>query len=235
MEDELRNKLFPLYKDLLKNNTFEDVCTFCVQWGDDFPKKKNSGILFVGKAVNSWVNDETDINILFGNTDKKIFAREDQMEWVYNLEGTNDIYNTKKSAFWRVVKQVSQKYYQDEEWYLKVAWSNLCKIAPFSGGNPNNGLYYQQLKTCQRILSTEIDILSPKVVIMLTSNWESDFLCFLNNNTQPQIEKVIEWNGYQTKLYIIKGIMYVASQHPQGKSEVKHIAAITKLIGKAIE
>ena len=152
---ELKDSLLPLYDELLKGNSFEDVCTFCLQWGENFPVDKKTGILFVGKAVNGWIHDETDINVLFGETSDRIFARSDQMEWVSRLEG-DEKYNTNKSAFWRVIKRVSQHYYPNEKWYSNVAWSNLCKIAPFKGGNPNDKLYYEQLKSCQKILSKEM-------------------------------------------------------------------------------
>ncbi len=232
IEVELRTELKPLYKKLLNDNTFDDICSFCVQWGENFPLEKHKGILFVGKAVNSWKNNETDVDVLFGDSDDRIFNRDDQMQWVHDLEGSNDIYNTKKSAFWRVIKQVSSCYFPSK-WYSHVAWSNLCKLAPFSkGGNPNDTLYYEQLDSCQKILMKEIEILSPQAVVMLTSGWEKDFIFFLNDNTEPKSEITIEWYGYSTKLYRIKGVNYIVSQHPQGKGEDKHVDAIIELISK---
>lgn len=229
-EEKLKDALKPLYRKMFEENTFEDICAFCVQWGKEFPMAENTGILFVGKAVNSWKTDETDVDILFGDSEESIFARKDQMKWVKDSEGSEE-YNTKKSAFWRVIKQVSLNYFP-EEWYSKVAWSNLCKLAPFyKGGNPSNGLYYEQLDSCLNILQKEIEILSPQVVVMLTSGWEKDFLLFLNGNNQPKSEQTIEWYGYETNLYNIKGVKYIVSQHPQGKGEDKHIEAIIKLIG----
>lgn len=232
LRDELKSSLLPLYKELLSGNTFDNVCTFCVQWGKNFPDKKNTGILFIGKAVNGWINDETDVNVLFGDSSKKIFDICDQMEWVYNLEGNNDGYNTNKSSFWRVIKRISQKFYQNEEWYSYIAWSNLCKIAPFKGGNPNDMLYNEQLSSCQKILAKEIEIFSPKFVVMLTSGWENDFLYYLNGNIHTKSEEKLNWDDYQTKLYKIKDTIYIASQHPQGKNEKKHIDVITNLINK---
>lgn len=230
IEEKLRNELKPLYQKLLTQVNFDDVCTFCIQWGKNFSTEEGKGILFVGKAVNSWVNDEKDINILFGDTSKRIFARNDQMDWINDLEGPNDHYNTKKSAFWRVIKRISTHYFPTK-WYSNVAWSNLCKIAPYSkGGNPNDKLYYQQLNLCQQILSKEIEILSPKVVVMLTSGWDKDFLNYLNNNKEPKSDLTIKWSGYESKLYIINKVNYIVSHHPQGKNENHHVNAIIKLI-----
>ena len=226
---ELKDSLLPLYKELLKGNSFEDVCTFCLQWGEDFPADKKTGILFVGKAVNGWIHDETDINVLFGETSDRIFARSDQMEWVSRLEG-DEKYNTNKSAFWRVIKRVSQHYYPNEKWYSNVAWSNLCKIAPFKGGNPSDKLYYEQLKSCQKILSKEIEILSPKFVIMFTSGWEKDFMFFLNDNNHTKSVAKINWDGYETKLYKIKDTIFITTLHPQGKNETNHVEVLTNLM-----
>ena len=229
-ENQLKEKLIPIYSRLLENNTYGNVCTFCMQWGKNFPEKENDGILFVGKAVNSWINAETNIDVLFGNSKEKIFNRTDQMEWVHNHEGSVKGYNTRKSAFWRAIKRVTLDFYPSESWFSYIAWSNLCKIAPFDGGNPNDGLYYEQLEYCQKILAQEIEILSPKYVILFTSDWEKDFLNFLNRGEETKSIKKALWNGYETKLHEINGVNYIASQHPQGKPEKEHVETIVELM-----
>jgi hypothetical protein len=83
IEDKLKMALMPLNTKLLSDNIFDNICIFCVQWGKNFPKEERTGILFIGKAGNSWITDETDINFLFGDSEEGIFAREDQMEWVH--------------------------------------------------------------------------------------------------------------------------------------------------------
>jgi len=230
LENTLKEKLLPLYSRMLGNNTYQNICSFCVQWGKNFPQKQNDGILFVGKAVNGWINNETDIEILFGNSEERIFNRKDQMEWVHNLERNFEGYNTRKSAFWRVIKGISSNFHSAKNWFSYIAWSNLCKIAPFTGGNPNDGLYYEQLEYCQEILLKEIEILSPKFVIFLTSGWEKDFLYYLNGNNQTKSIKKVSWCGNETKLYEIKGVYYITSVHPQGKPEAKHIETIIELM-----
>jgi hypothetical protein len=229
-EKELKEKLLPIYSRMLENNTYEDVCTFCMQWGKNFPTKQNDGILFIGKAVNGWITDETDIEILFGNSKEKVFNREDQMEWVHNHEGNEKGYNTRKSAFWRVIKAITTNFYPSENWFSYIAWSNLCKIAPSEGGNPNDGLYYQQLEYCQELLAKEIEILSPKYVIFLTSGWEKDFLHYLNGNNPTKSVKKMLWNEYESKLFEINDIYYITSLHPQGKPEAEHVDTIIELM-----
>jgi hypothetical protein len=229
---EIRDGLFPLYQELLSKNTFKDVCTFCIQWGENFPFAKNEGILFVGKCVNGWASKETDANILFGDPNKQdtIFARPDQMKWVKDLEGDNDVYNTNKSAFWRVIKRVSQNLYPKDDWYSYVAWSNLYKLSPFEGGNPSEALCEEQLGACRKIFEKEIEIFSPKYVVMFTSGWEHKFLYHLNDNNHTKSELKEKWDDYETKLFRIKDVIFIVSKHPERKPEDEHVEAITKLI-----
>lgn len=108
------------------------------------------------------------------NNPDRIFARNDQIEWVNNLSGNTKGYNTRKSAFWRLIKKVAITYYPDK-WYSNNAWTNLYKIAPWKDCNPSRKLQNAQRKYCFELLKNEIEILSPKYVIMLTSGWEWPF------------------------------------------------------------
>lgn len=215
----------PLYEQLLKTAKPND-CAFCVQWGENFPDEKNTGILFVGKAVNGWVTNKKEIEILFGNGKKRIFDREDQIKWVDSEKS----YNARKSAFWRVVKAISQK---QNVWSDKIAWSNLYKISPFEGGNPSATLKEEQLKLCREILKTEIEILSPKFVVMLVSDWKHDFLRYLNNNQPTKSICKKTWDkNYETKVYKINGTFFITSLHPQGKKEDLHVNTIVEFLKK---
>lgn len=139
----LRKELKPLYENLLKNVAeFDyDKATFCMQWGENFPFEEHCGLIFVGRATNGWVTECEDDDVLFGDTEDAIFNRRDQMKWVENLSGNTDGYYTNDSAFWRVIKSVTKELYP-EPLYSYVAWSNVCKVAPLEGRNPNNPLYY---------------------------------------------------------------------------------------------
>lgn len=230
----LRSRLFPLYTNLMQDIAAIEgsKATFCIQWGKNFPMEDNTGILFVGRATNGWITDSQDVNVLFGNTEDRIFNRSDQMTWVENNAGANgNSYNTNRSAFWRVIRQVTQSFYPKEHWSSYVAWSNVCKVAPFAGGNPNDSLYYAQLDTCQKILEIEIEILSPRVVVFFTGNsWSRDFLKHLNHGQElnPVDEK--SWCGYKCMVYLIDGVTYIQTEHPQGKNETSHVNCIEEII-----
>ncbi len=228
--EEIKKIIFPIYENLFKDISLKDICSFCFQWGKDYPFGKNSGFLFIGKAVNGWITNETDLAKLFDLTNPdRIFARKDQIEWVNNLSGNTKGYNTRKSAFWRLIKKVSETYYP-EKWYSNIAWTNLYKIAPWGGGNPNRKLQNAQRKYCFELLKKEIEILSPKYVIMLTSGWEWSFIKFLNNNEEICFVGEKKWGKYKTSMIEINGIKFIISHHPQGKNEKNHQKAIVELI-----
>ena len=153
------------------------------------------------------------------------------MEWVNDLSGKRNGYNTRKSAFWRLIKEVAITYYPDE-WYSNIAWTNLYKIAPWNGGNPGSRLQNVQRTYCFELLRKEIELLSPKYVIMLTSDWEQPFLNYLNDSEGEEIVALSKkkWDEYETYLIEIKEVRYIISRHPQGKNEWKHKNAIIELI-----
>ena len=232
MKEKLQKSLQPIYQEMLENIEVKnrDIYTFCMQWSKEFPREPNEGILFVGKATNGWISNETDIDILFGEHKKQIFNRDDQIEWVLDLEGNKIGYNTRKSAFWRVIKHISKSINGDSK-LNKIAWSNLYKIS-YNKGNPSEKLKKMQLKFCKEILKKEIEILSPKYVVFLTSGWEKEFIKFLNKGIKPNTETITWDKNYHTSVTKIENITYVISVHPQGKKEKKHSKIVVELLTK---
>lgn len=226
----LKNSIVPIYKKLFQQNKFDNVCTFAVQWGEDFSREKNAGFLFVGKAVNGWLTNDQNIENLFDeNNPDKIFNRNDQIQWVDNLSGNTTGYNTRKSAFWRLITKIASQYH-GKMWYSHIAWTNLYKVAPYEGGNPNIKMQRQQNTICFELLENEIRILSPEYVIMLTSGWERPF--FENKKKSSAITTIeeVQWKKYKTTLMEVDNVKYIVSHHPQGKNELLHKKAIIKLI-----
>ena len=234
MKQSLYKALKPLYAELLGQLSEEDklvVSPFFMQWGKNFPTTSFSGLLFVGRATNGYGTDATkSVDVLFDGEGESLgFARPDQMTW---LE-THSSYNWRQSPFWRVISKVSQDY-TEGEWFDGIAWSNLCKIAPSEAGNPSDSLYYAQLSACQKILKSEIEILSPKFVILLTGDsWAKDFLSYLDDKkTCSPIDKV-EWgNNYTMEIYLINEVYFLRTEHPQGKPEQSHVEGIKSIIEK---
>ena len=244
-----RSELFkavlkPLYFDLLNHAECvldkQKYCTFCMQWGKNFPEEKNSGFLFVGRSVNGWINKELgEVDALFGDTEnietniEPIFNLDNQMEWIEKPCESKEDYNTYHSPFWRVIRKVSTEYNQDN-WQRHVAWSNLYKVAPSAGGNPDDFICGWQFYNCCRILQKEIELLSPRVVIFLTGkSWSNSFLWYLNGAKEPLIKYSQDWGGvYTAELMKIGSFYCLATEHPQGKPEESHVNAIIELINK---
>ena len=210
----------------------ETDTAFVMNWGENFPTERNTGILFVGKAVNGWAKKED-------QSFEKLFARKDQMKWVEDLWNSKDNYVTKKSAFWRVIKGIITNYDKTiNPWYSYIAWSNLYKMSPNNskgGGNPSKKEKDNQLALCRKILQKEIEILSPKYVILLTSGWESKtgFLWYLNGKQHTIHLEEITWGGKnKIRVYKINDTLFITSVHPQGKNEDEHVKQIINILNK---
>lgn len=231
--EKLKSELSPLYDKLIKdveNEQPAEKAFFCMQWGKNFPNADNDGLMFVGRATNGWKDHDYKASSFFGNSFGQLFNLPDQMQWVEDAEGSSN-YNTKSSAFWRVIKAVSSHFYPSN-WSSYVAWSDVCKVAPFKGGNPLNSLYYAQIEDCEEIFKAEVKALSPKAVIFFTGySWAKDILISLNGGNEPKPTDGKAWGGnYKAVVYKINGINYIVTEHPQGKSEVEHTDTLIKII-----
>lgn len=223
-----------LYSKLLIDVSLykEDICTYAVQVGKKYhvaPKR----LLFIGKATNGWVTKDREIEKLFNlNNPDRIMNRHDQMEWVHNLEGKKNTYNTNKSAFWRLVKNVSLEFLNKDDWYNYISWSNLYKVAPWEGGNPNNFLRKQQRETCISILNEELKILKPDAVLFLTSGWESFYLESIGLSESNNI--VHTWTDYSSSYQKYNDILFIQSYHPQSKPEQEHVYALLEILSAVL-
>lgn len=240
---ELEKQLKPLYLNLIEDvkNIQGPKYTFAVQWGKDYPLDKNRGILFVGRATNTWYESEEipDIEKLFGSHDEKftIFNRPDQMIWV------NREWNTysHKSAFWRVIRAVSRSFYSVDETnpcndLNHIAWSNVCKIQMDTGKNPDRMMFDRQISTCEKIFLVEINALSPKFVVMFIGDYgKREFLSYLNGGKMPSIIESASWNSFLVNVYQIGSVFYLCTEHPQCKNESSHINCLVNLIHKYSE
>ena len=254
MKDELINnfkqELVTLYQDLIdsvKDYKNQSLRYYAAQWGECFPSGDNDGILFIGRATNDWRTDSEDVNILFGDpyTTDTIFNCYDQMIWVENCakQESSDTYNSNRSAFWRLIRRIARFHHKIDNVdrfgdLKKIAWSNICKVAPYSG-NPTDSLYYAQLDIAEKILETEIKYLSPKYLIFLTGwSWAADTISYLTKQSKEDIENRIDWlewghnNKYRTGRLEMDNTVFIISEHPQGKNVDAHFDTIMKLINE---
>ena len=224
------DQLKDLYKKLVINvpkNLNQRLCVFFPQIGKNYFDLDDK-LLFIGKSVNGWVTDDLDVEKLFDckNPDR-IVGRDDEIVWVEKSKNPK-YYNSNNSAFWRLVKSIAKKYLEKEDWYNNIVWSNMYKISPWDGGNPNAKLRKMQSKICVDILNKEIEIFNPKFIIFLTSYWETFYLKSIGYNNSEN--KFIKWDKYETRYQLFNGRIYILSQHPQGKKELPHKNAIINIM-----
>lgn len=233
--NDFKNTVKPLYNDLWLPHKNSDKRAFIAQWGSQYPKEDNTGILFVGKATYGWkkIKNHED---LFSTENQLFMHAEEQMQWILNSKRNKNIdkkYNSNKSAFWRLVESITKDLTTpNENWIKSIAWSNLYKVAA-TKGNPNEQLKKDQLQLCQQILDAEINFFSPKYIILLTSGWENYFLKSLNKGSMPVPITEFSWGKkkkYITRAYKIDNRIFITSHHPQGKPGKLHQQAICELI-----
>ncbi|TKD60537.1 hypothetical protein [Flavobacterium sp. ASW18X] len=245
--EKFRKNLLENYKPMLdkiaKSKYKESSCVFCAQWGETFlDVSEEAKVFFVGRAVNGWIHNIIDSEIIFGSSDDRLFNRPDQLKWVVTSYGKTNGYNPKKSAFWRVVKRVAieMQAIHDSNWHKKIAWSNLFKVAPNqTGGNPNIKLRNIQREYCISIFKKELEFFNPEIIVMFTGGWEGYFLKNLMGidrmENLPEPKKVIGWGDkYESSVFEIDCFgekrKFIVSQHPMGKKEFPHVEAILKLM-----
>jgi len=220
-----------LYINLVDNipkKLKNDLCVFFPQIGKNYHEIKDSQkILFIGKSVNSWITNGLNIEKLFeSNNEERIVNRDDEIYWVERND--NPDYNSNNSAFWRLIKSVTKRYFKVDDWYKNIAWTNLYKVSSWKGGNPSAYLRKIQTKMCINILNKEIEYFNPKYIIFLTSYWETFYLKSIGYNNKNN--ESIKWDKYKTYYQKYNGRIFILSQHPQGKKEEPHIKAISEIL-----
>ena len=142
------------------------------------------------------------------------------MTWVSECWGSRQGYNTKKSAFWRVTRELVHRLgiadVGKKDWPSHIAWSNLYKVSPDKGGNPTEALKEAQFPYCAKILAAEIRELKPRRVVFLTGwQWAKRFLGELGVNSSISCAGgLLEASGR-----LPSGSDFVVLPHPQGKPQ----------------
>lgn len=165
---ELYKNLLEPFQEQLWNHTLTS-CPIIV--GTDY-NNTSFKLLYAGRAVNGWEYDwhedslEGLVEQVFNHGfDIKDIADKPVQPCGYNFNG---------SPFWQLCHQIMDDKGESESWSNKVAWSNLFKVAPFTGRNPNNKQIKIQIKACIDLLKMEIEIYKPALVVLVTDIWWVD-------------------------------------------------------------
>jgi len=195
---------------------------------------QSSGQLMVfGRAVNGWppkarpsqLGSPQQTNSLMQQIRGTL--RQDRgcpMRWVIDREGDHD-YNTRKSAFWRVIRQVTLALEPTAEeqgrWSSFLIWSNLYKVSPFDGGNPGSALKTLQFPFCLQLIEKEISYWAPNRLLFLTGlDWahpflQSDGFAYQQHRSGTLVQSIGTLSVSSAGL----SIPVVIAPHPRGKPE----------------
>lgn len=149
--------------------------------------KYNRKLMVLGRSVNGWIKGIYPHELIidsvvdrFAHSVQRKAAGNDEcpMRWV--TRGAKKGYNTKRSAFWRTIRKVVESLgiadVQRPDWPSHLVWSNLYKVSPSAGGNPNKKLREVQRGGCIDLLRLELETYRPARVLLLTgAKWATPF------------------------------------------------------------
>lgn len=205
------------------------LCLFAGRVGEHY----DGELLIVGRAVNGWSNKFVPEEVLDRSDQERLVdeatAKGDEcpLAWVcYMAKEQTDtegkrLYNTRRSAFWRVAGRVAREPKGPQMtgiWSSHIAWTNLYKVAPAHEKNPSGRLRRIQASICQDLLVQEVHDLQPRRILFLTgSDWFAPFSDPLGFQEHPQGRtRYAQRTG---RLTGTPDTRVVVAPHPQGKPE----------------
>jgi hypothetical protein len=193
-------------------------------------------LFLVGRAVNGFdghclpraLQQEESRTAFLGEICSAFAEESCPMSWV-SSSWSGQGYNPATSAFWRTAKRVAFGLdlpdLNPQSWSSRLAWSNLYKIAPFAGGNPNARLQSLQFDLCRTLLDVEIRTLRPQNMVLATGDWANAFLRDNDTFQQWGASRPIHHCGN----LLIEGECigrFVVADHPQGKDETRWVTSV---------
>ena len=206
------------------------------------------GLMVVGRAVNGYehsIDPDTFNNSEYceeyANKLLQMSSPSDgeycPMRWITDQWGATERYNTRRSAFWRVIKRITMGLEVcnsgDQDWSSHLVWSELYKVSPADEGNPNDKLCKAQLDGCRQLFELEIREYCPEYLLLLTGReWAKDFLDLTDNDPPPN--NPMGQYVHSTTLLSFPGcskIKVVVAKHPQGQSEDNWVKEVLYAFG----
>ena len=231
------------YKELCEKFK-EGYVKFFPQVGEHYFNGNHKKIMVVGKACNGWV--EVGNEALFKADGTGIVNRPDQMEWVKKAwSRKKGKYSTSHSAFWTFSRKVVStllahdlKLDNDLDYFDYIAWSNLYKVSPCQGGNPDQEDCDKQVGICTDIFKAELEILKPDFVFFFTSGLEFSPVWLskvfdIKRKPFQNTTKTYKIISYSAKIEDNHTAIFIHAQHPQGKPS-GYFDAINDAINKVI-
>ena len=232
---DLFNLLLKIAADRRSTFPEEELTAFWPMSGQNWRHE----LMIVGRAVNGWTDPWHPASVVDAARRSQIAlmtrsvsdgdGSECSMLWVSKSWGKGEPYNTRRSAFWRVVRlAVGELGICDTSlaiWPSSITWTNLYKLSPAAGGNPSSALIRLQHEICVELLRQEVDDYRPNRVLFLTgTDWAEPFLQQLgtfevrwNGLGSVQMAGILQSKGFSSNVSV------VVAQHPQGKGDSTYI------------
>lgn len=176
----------------------------CLHWPLAEPTYQG-GLLAIGQALNGWIQDESTCHLWRPETRKTALAAtraasESPTAWRWMRP------RPWGRPFWRLVRHAMGLRGLTLN---QIAWSNLAKVAPGAGQNPEGALLERQRNRGGRLLRMEVDELDPELVLLVSGRgYAGPFLDAAGYVIRWQPDKALQFDG------IIDGRRWLIVNHP---------------------
>jgi hypothetical protein len=185
--------------------------------------------MYIGRALNGWhwdfrveeLNPDPDFILNRILEDKhEATAHEDRLDWVEKYwQNSTKGYNTAKSQFWQVIRQISIARNQPgEEWWDDIVWTNFFKIAP-AKRNPTGKMIKVMGQASHELLLAEIAYYQPRNIVCLSGlSYAAHLLASAETTTKVSYNgSLLEYVG-DVSWAPGKSIRLIIAPHPQSRS-----------------
>lgn len=220
---ENESSLYYQLADKIGKEAREKNGIFLPEVGSEYQVGK--GLMICGRAARWSQDDYTHDEYLTSSRARveRIFGAEEQIEWAEKSRSCREGYNTARSPFWRVIREVSLKKYSEADWYKHIIYNNLYRVS--ADDRPTDSFCYDQIEICSKLLVNEIEYFAPKAVLCLTGMcWAKEVL--EEAGISVEVSRTIPWGNYAVSVVESDMTTFLISEHPQGKREKPHVDAI---------
>jgi hypothetical protein len=150
--------------------------------GRHFPE--TGGMLVVGRATNGTFNSFPPIDLTSMEKRRGIIQEARTKAESYQLQWLNSPYERSKattasrSAFWRLARATldlgmtaDSLREEGDNWWDRIAWTTIAKLAASALGNPPNWLSIAQSAAAWELVRMEVRELNPSVILLVAGGW----------------------------------------------------------------
>lgn len=241
-----------LYDDCSSFENFKNDAHFVSMQGP-FYQENSKRFLLIGRSTNGWGSLTTTSREAFGHKAQEQFEDLTRWNWIENHDGT--LYSTHdkeeknyskrycldKKAYWSYTKsiwdQLPGEAHPCDVWMENIAWSNLYKVSPFKGNNPDDKLKELQLDACKSILKKELEIYKPTHILIFTGYDWFDPFADLFENVKSTGERNISRGKNKNTVYVEGTATYgdakvVITCRPEWRDKDSFVSAVISAFEK---